>query len=604
MHVYLRALAVLAVALSLGCAAEDFGADDFDGDGGGWGGSSGNGGQMDPGDSGPGAPDGDPVGDGGRPCDHILTPMGCLETMTDVCDYVAQLDGCVDRDGDCFVSECNGVDAALYLPVMDCGGDADPDVHPLAAEVCDGKDNNCKDGIDENFPRLGSPCEVCGGEGKILCDIDDPTRAVCRLTGDGDGPVELAREECNEVDDDCDGVVDELCAVRGLPDVQRNSPVLCGDALVYVEGYDIVSVQRGRPTAVIHRDGQSAEGDSTRPVHLDCNGDLLAWLELRSGGECVADELGNERCVSSVWVADLTRAGDPREVDTTWLIAPDNSFGPPVVGDGVVYHAAHILEAQSVIRRVDPNDLGSPYTISNDDYTLVDPAVLPPTEEGAARIAVRRLDENVESNDHSVMVLTLNPGMNLERVVGSSPSTPGPPAGSDNWLVWSMGAVTPALWAVPLSTLRNGFQPVNLPGPQADPKLDGDIMVWLDGGTVPPTLRWMHLLTGSTRTIARAYIDPGDFDAADGVVVWVEQTEMGSVVMVDGQLPGPPPDRPTPDAGMPDGGATDGSIDPPPPGDGGVDATLSDGGIAPADGAMDLDGSPAQPVDAGPPNAP
>ena len=154
MHVYLKTLAMLAAGLVLGCAAEDFDASDWDGDGGGWGGSTGAGGQLGPRDSGFDPPDGgEPGSDAGTPCRHVLTPLGCLETMTDVCDYVAQLGDCVDRDGDCFVSECSDVEPELYLPILDCGQDDDPDVHPMASEICDGKDNNCKDGTDEEIGR-------------------------------------------------------------------------------------------------------------------------------------------------------------------------------------------------------------------------------------------------------------------------------------------------------------------------------------------------------------------------------------------------------------------------------------------------------------------
>jgi len=74
-------------------------------------------------------------------------------------------------------------------------------------ETCDGLDNDCDDQIDEDFGRLGQPCDEgvgrCGREGVLVCS---PA---------GDGLVCTARpgdprpEACNGSDDDCDGQVDE-----------------------------------------------------------------------------------------------------------------------------------------------------------------------------------------------------------------------------------------------------------------------------------------------------------------------------------------------------------------------------------------------------------
>jgi hypothetical protein len=102
--------------------------------------------------------------------------------------------GCPDSDGD-------GHQAAS------CGGDdcndGDASIHPGAAEVCDGVDNDCNGGTDEGCVD----CDVDGDffdgpqcSGGTDCDDNDP------FIYPG------APEQCdNEVDDDCDGQVDEGC---------------------------------------------------------------------------------------------------------------------------------------------------------------------------------------------------------------------------------------------------------------------------------------------------------------------------------------------------------------------------------------------------------
>ena len=105
-----------------------------------------------------------------------------------------------DGDGDGF-----GVEDTLISPDDDCNAageshvegdcdDGDDSVHPGAAEVCDGLDDDC-DGVlpVEELDGDSDGWMPCAGD----CDDDDPDRYPDR------------DEDCNGIDDDCDDVVPE-----------------------------------------------------------------------------------------------------------------------------------------------------------------------------------------------------------------------------------------------------------------------------------------------------------------------------------------------------------------------------------------------------------
>lgn len=74
-------------------------------------------------------------------------------------------------------------------------------------ELCNGVDDDCDLRIDESFPESGASCPVVGcGMGTRVCESGVP---VCRMSGPSSVP-----ERCNGTDEDCDGRVDEGCAIR------------------------------------------------------------------------------------------------------------------------------------------------------------------------------------------------------------------------------------------------------------------------------------------------------------------------------------------------------------------------------------------------------
>jgi len=112
----------------------------------------------------------------GTRCDAIPGPptQETCNNMDDDCDGVS--DEGLDQDGD---GRC-----------VDCD-DADPTVYPDAPELCDGKDNDCDALIDEGDDQDGDGLTVCQG------DCNDFNAQI-------PGP-----EVCNAIDDDCDGFIDD-----------------------------------------------------------------------------------------------------------------------------------------------------------------------------------------------------------------------------------------------------------------------------------------------------------------------------------------------------------------------------------------------------------
>ncbi|MFH1435342.1 MAG: hypothetical protein ABIJ56_06465 [Pseudomonadota bacterium] len=111
-------------------------------------------------------------------------------------------DGCDPETGDC-VHPVRDADEDGHGDI-DCEGgddcdDGDPDVYPGAPELCNEKDDDCDELVDEGCCDEGAECETeCGSTGAIDCPPDG-----------GEGECVPPPEACNGDDDDCDDLVDE-----------------------------------------------------------------------------------------------------------------------------------------------------------------------------------------------------------------------------------------------------------------------------------------------------------------------------------------------------------------------------------------------------------
>lgn len=158
--------------------------------------------------------DAGPQADQGRMCStsqEIVIGMPCILAGGEACGV-----------GVCVSGEGGGVPG--------CGAESE-DGRPITAprETCNGLDDDCDGRVDEVFEQLGDTCMMeglVGGQpasGEWICNPShtgppesDAYVCDCCLESEPDcdrlcGPicVSTGDEFCNDVDDDCDGVVDE-----------------------------------------------------------------------------------------------------------------------------------------------------------------------------------------------------------------------------------------------------------------------------------------------------------------------------------------------------------------------------------------------------------
>ena len=183
--------------------------------------------------------DGDGIVDGLDNCPSLFNPGQAdyeLDTVGDACDpdddndQTADEEDCAPKDAGVYPGAeelCDGKDNDCNYVVdegypdtdadgwkdcldddddndgtadgLDCGP-TDPALHPAAPEVCDGKDNDCDNEIDEGLGTLSC------GKGECFHELPaclDGLEQWC------DPLAAAAIETCDGLDNDCDGLVDE-----------------------------------------------------------------------------------------------------------------------------------------------------------------------------------------------------------------------------------------------------------------------------------------------------------------------------------------------------------------------------------------------------------
>ena len=300
--------------------------------------------------------DGDGFGDPDSSVEACEAPSGTVADATDCDDTTAAAhpgaeEVCDEIDNDCdgdvdeevtttFWADADGDghgDPALaeeaceaptgYAEVGDDCDDADPAVNPEAAETCNGVDDDCDGDVDEGV--LSTFYDDADGDG--FGDPDSPVEACSAPSGavadgsdcdDGDPAVNPdAVEICDEIDNDCDGDVDDadpdLDASTGSTFYDDLDGDGYGDAASPVEACEA-------PSGTVADDTDCDDGDPA--VHPgatdDCDG-----VDTDCDGDVDEDSLDGMALIS----VD-TNAGTIFEIDTatgaaTAITSIDPSFG-------------------------------------------------------------------------------------------------------------------------------------------------------------------------------------------------------------------------------------------------------------------------------------
>jgi hypothetical protein len=142
--------------------------------------------------------------DGNEYCDGVIKPS------QEICD---------SKDNDCNGVVDNGFDTDGD-GITTCAGDCDDfnsRIHPYAVELCNNMDDNCNNLIDENVSR-----QCWDGDSVVMNELSTcqygTSTCSAGLWSECSGEIGPVEEICDDLDNDCDGEIDEPVYLSCGPD--------------------------------------------------------------------------------------------------------------------------------------------------------------------------------------------------------------------------------------------------------------------------------------------------------------------------------------------------------------------------------------------------